>query len=78
MSRFPIRQLDAFSRFVALAMPRAGGEPDQPDPAPIQPSEPGEPTVPIRHRPPPWPGPPDAASVTHEKGRSSLIALFHA
>ncbi|MDH4762777.1 hypothetical protein QE444_002519 [Pseudomonas sp. SORGH_AS199] len=53
MSRFPIRQLDAFSRFVALAMPRAGGEPDQPDPAPIQPSEPGEPTVPDQAPPTP-------------------------
>ncbi|EHK69323.1 hypothetical protein QKY98_22035 [Pseudomonas sp. HR1] len=50
MSRFPIRQHDEFA---SLAMPRAGGEPDQPDPAPIQPSEPGEPTVPDQAPPTP-------------------------
>ena len=50
MSRFPIRPDDEFA---SLAMPRAGGEPDQPDPAPIQPSEPGEPTVPDQAPPTP-------------------------
>ncbi|MDQ7915624.1 hypothetical protein RCF34_21155 [Pseudomonas sp. 102515] len=53
MSSFPIRQPDPFARLVALAMPRAGGEPDQPDPAPVQPSEPGEPTVPDQAPPTP-------------------------
>jgi hypothetical protein len=53
MSRFPIHSHDEFASFAAYAMPRAGGEPDQPDPAPIQPSEPGEPTVPDQAPPTP-------------------------
>lgn len=53
MSRFPIRPHDAADSTLAFAMPRAGGEPDQPDPAPIQPSEPGEPTVPDQAPPTP-------------------------
>lgn len=53
MSRFPIRQHDEFASFAALAQPRAGGEPDQPDPAPIQPGEPGEPTIPDQAPPTP-------------------------
>lgn len=53
MSRFPIRQHDAFDSLAVFAMPRAGGEPDQPDPAPIQPDEPGEPTLPDQAPPAP-------------------------
>ncbi|MDR6178113.1 MULTISPECIES: hypothetical protein [unclassified Pseudomonas] len=53
MSRFPIHQHSELASFTALVQPRAGGEPDQPDPAPIQPSEPGEPTVPDQAPPTP-------------------------
>ncbi|WP_177339280.1 hypothetical protein [Pseudomonas sp. EpS/L25] len=48
-----VRQDHQFTTLSIFAMPHAGGEPDQPDPAPIQPDEPGEPTVP--DQPPPTP-----------------------
>lgn len=53
MSSYHVRQDDEFESLLVFAMPRAGGEPDQPDPAPIQPGEPGEPTIP--DQPPPTP-----------------------
>ncbi|WP_295460407.1 hypothetical protein [uncultured Pseudomonas sp.] len=53
MPRVPVRQDLEFAPLSIFAMPRAGGEPDQPDPAPIQPGEPGEPTIP--DQPPPTP-----------------------
>jgi len=53
MPSFQIRQDDESATLSVCAMPRAGGEPDQPDPAPIQPGEPGEPTIP--DQPPPTP-----------------------
>jgi len=52
MSSFPVRQ-DQFEHPLVFAVIRAGGEPSQPDPAPIQPGEPGEPTIP--DQPPPAP-----------------------
>ncbi len=53
MPRVPVPQDPEFATLSIFAMPRAGGEPDQPDPAPIQPGEPGEPTIP--DQPPPTP-----------------------
>jgi hypothetical protein len=52
MSRFPFPQ-DESSIHSLFPVPRAGGEPDQPDPAPIQPGEPGEPTLPDEAPPTP-------------------------
>ncbi|MDT3720745.1 hypothetical protein [Pseudomonas oryzihabitans] len=53
MPSSPVRQDLEFATLSVFATPRAGGEPDQPDPAPIQPGEPGEPTIP--DQPPPAP-----------------------
>ncbi|WP_167371439.1 hypothetical protein [Pseudomonas rhizoryzae] len=53
MPSYHVRQDDEFESLQVFATPRAGGEPDQPDPAPIQPGEPGEPTIP--DQPPPTP-----------------------
>lgn len=52
MSSFPVRQAE-LDHLPVFTMPHAGGEPSQPDPAPIQPGEPGEPTIP--DQPPPAP-----------------------
>lgn len=53
MPSFTLHQHQNDESLAALIAPRAGGEPDQPDPAPIQPGEPGEPTIPDQAPPTP-------------------------
>lgn len=53
MPRLTLHQDDPVAALAVFIAPRAGGEPDQPDPAPIQPGEPGEPTLPDQAPPTP-------------------------